>query len=113
MKLDESEMNSRRKLASDLRRRHFAQIHNRPADRHQDLQSVYAITYRPGDWTGHFIGKHLRVAGCSTVVVLSYEDVDKRNRKRMPFRGYSMDFHADGTGSYGVHAGDKFCYEAA
>ncbi len=91
MLLDQLKEASREKVANRLRHRHFVQIHHRSMDHHIDLQSVFAISYRPGNWSGSFAGKRLSVAGCSTVVVLSYESIDQRNRKQMAFRGYAVD----------------------
>ncbi len=113
MSLDCLQGEARTKTAEKLRHRHFGQIVHRSTDHHYDLQSVYAITFRPGDRSGSFLGKRFRLAGVAPLIALSYENTDDHGRKRMPFRSYKMDFQLDGTGSYGVHGGDCFYFDGA
>ncbi len=113
MSIDQLKGVERNKMASELRHRHFAQIHDRTNDHHVDLQSVFAVTFRPGNWSGSFNGSLLCTVGCAPLIVLSYENIDERNHKRAPFRAFGLDVDMDGNATYGVHASDKFYYDAA
>src|SRR5688500_3099738 len=59
--------------ARQLVRRYHRQMINRPAAEYAELQSVFAVCFRPGDRTGSFLGNKLISVGKSVTVVLSYE----------------------------------------
>jgi hypothetical protein len=99
-----------------LTRRHFRQIYRRSDEEHAALSSVIALTFRPGDRTGHFLDKAIRPIGAAVLVALSYasDSVGPDNvRRRLHLSGFRANVASDGFVQYGGAAGSEFRYDGA
>jgi hypothetical protein len=96
-----------------LIRRHFRQIIHRSQEQHDELRSVFAITYLPGNRTNNFLNQALRPLGMAALVCLSYGGDEHGTARSMPIRGVKAELSADGTVSYCAHQSALFLHDAA
>lgn len=78
----------------------FKQIVCRKAQLQQTLHHLFAITWRPGDNTGNFLGdKFLRPIGSAVLCLLRYSS-DEVGWQHLPFGGFQAAAQPDGSVNY-------------
>lgn len=73
-------------------------------ERHDRMRRLLGLTWRPGDNTSHFIGKHLRPAGAAVLITMRYETGAMRPgakpQRRIPLLGFKGAPRPDGSLDY-------------
>lgn len=72
-----------------LSERHFRQVVCRDVQMSRRMQSVWGLTWRPGDNTGHFLGKLFRPLGTATMMAQASYRTDNERRPGVVLYGIS------------------------